>query len=148
MNVAMDRPFFQNWQTAAVGGAIAGATAGLAAGPEAAAALFARGSTSVASAAGAGRVLIEAGKQGKHLLDHNNFRQGSSILTHSNPQALLNEFAGTGQRISGVVGGPGKERVNFGQVIGQINVNGVLTNTTNGIIHYSKNGAHIVPANP
>ena len=47
--MAMDRPFFENWQGAAIGGAIAGATAGLAAGPEAAAAFFARGATTAAT---------------------------------------------------------------------------------------------------
>lgn len=100
------------------------------------------------AASGIGRVLLEADKQGKHIFGHNNFIEGRSIFTHANAQALLDEFAGTGQRLAGAFGGPGKERVNFGQVIGQINVNGVMTNTTNGIIHYSKTGAHIVPANP
>jgi len=37
-----------------------------------------------------------------------------------------------------------RERVDFGEVIG--NVNGVPT--TKGIIHYSSDGAHIVPARP
>ena len=59
MNVAMDRPFLENWQRAAIGGAVAAATAGIVAGPEAAAAFFARTATPViasgtGAAAGAG----------------------------------------------------------------------------------------------
>ena len=88
-------------------------------------------------------------KQGKHIPGHNNYIAGRSMLTHANPQALLDKFAGTGQRLAGVAGQPGfKERVDFGQVIGQVNINGVLTNTTRGIIHYSRTRANIVPANP
>jgi hypothetical protein len=97
---------------------------------------------------GASPVALETGKQGKHIPGHNNYQPGKSILTHPNPQGLLDRYAGTGQRIVGAAGGPGKERVDFGQVIGQVNVNGVMTNTTRGIIHYSNKGAHIVPANP
>jgi hypothetical protein len=93
--------------------------------------------------------MLEAAKQGKHIPTHNNYIPGRSPFTHPDPQGLLNRFAGTGQAVAGVAGQPGfRERVNFGQVIGQIEVNGVLTNTTKGIIHYSKAGAHIVPAHP
>jgi RHS repeat-associated protein len=102
-----------------------------------------------AGASPAGRVALEAAKQGKHIPGHNNFIAGRSIFTHSNPQGLLDKFAGTGQRVAGTPGQPGfKERVDFGQVIGQVNVNGDLVNTTRGIIHHAKGGAHIVPANP
>jgi len=59
---------------------------------------------------------------------------------------LLDDFAGKGQPVGNVPRGqPGfKERVDFGQVIGEINGQP----TTKGIIHYSKDGAHLVPANP
>ena len=48
-------------------------------------------------------------------------------------------------------GQPGfKERVDFGKVIGKYTdpKTGVSTPTTKGIINYSKNGIHIVPAKP
>ncbi|WP_280157295.1 polymorphic toxin type 50 domain-containing protein [Virgibacillus chiguensis] len=43
-----------------------------------------------------------------------------------------------------------KERVDFDQVIGKYyNMDtGKYTNTTRGMIHYSKSGAHIVPSEP
>jgi filamentous hemagglutinin len=48
-------------------------------------------------------------------------------------------------------GQPGfRERVNFGTIIGNFvdDDTGRSYPTTNGIIHYSKKGAHIVPSNP
>jgi hypothetical protein len=100
----------------------------------------------LAAESGMSRVLLEAGKQGKHIPGHKNFIPGRSPLTHNNPQSLLDNFAGKGQPVRNVPrGSPGfKERVDFGQVIGEINGQP----TTKGIIHYSKDGAHIVPANP
>jgi hypothetical protein len=92
------------------------------------------------------KVTLEAGKQGKHIPGHNNYIPGRSPLTHKDPQALLDKFAGKGEPVGKVQRGqPGfKERVDFGEVIGQVSGNP----TTKGIIHYSKDGAHIVPANP
>ena len=61
----------------------------------------------------------------------------------------LAESAGTGQQVGNIpVGLSGsKERVNFGGPIGAyIDGAGVATPTANGIIHYSKDGIHIVPA--
>ena len=73
-------------------------------------------------------------------------------ITHPDPQALLDSHAGTGQQIGATpVGQPGsKERVDFGTPIGEHRdaSTGTSTPTTVGIIHYSKNGAHIVPARP
>jgi hypothetical protein len=91
-------------------------------------------------------VPLELGSQGKHIPGHNNYIPGRSPLTHNNPQGLLDDFAGKGQPVNNVPRGqPGfKERVDFGQVIGEVNGKP----TTKGIIHYSKDGAHIVPANP
>ena len=60
-------------------------------------------------------------------------------------QRLVDNFAGTGEWI-----GINKERVNFGEVIG-LYVNPATNeavDTTVGIIHYSKTGTHIVPAQP
>lgn len=94
---------------------------------------------------------LHEGRQGKHVPGHNNYVPGRSTLTDENPQGLLDDFAGTGQPVSGTRGTPGfKERVNFGKQIGEYvdPQTGVATPTSNGIIHYSKDGAHIVPARP
>ncbi|WP_460940564.1 polymorphic toxin type 50 domain-containing protein, partial [Pandoraea terrae] len=95
---------------------------------------------------------LDGGKQGKHIPGHNNFTDGRSELTHSNPQQLVEKFAGTGQSANGIpIGQAGsRERVDFGDVIG-IYVDPVTEErspTTNGIIHYGKDGVHIVPARP
>jgi RHS repeat-associated protein len=148
------RPLTEDVGKWVAGGAAIGLTLGLGATAADAALLrvMARRSTvatATAGAAGAGRVMLEAAKQGKHIPGHNNYIAGRSVFTHRNPQGLLDQFAGKGQAVAGVAGQPGfRERINFGEVIGQVNVNGTLTNTTKGIIHYSKAGAHIVPANP
>ncbi|WP_312105513.1 polymorphic toxin type 50 domain-containing protein [Pygmaiobacter massiliensis] len=93
---------------------------------------------------------INMGQQNKHIPGTNNYKQElangklKSILS-ADPQQLLDDFAGTGQKI-----GANKERIDFGNVIGKY-VNpetGEAVDTTVGIIHYGKNGAHIVPARP
>jgi len=92
---------------------------------------------------------INAGQQGKHQPGHNNYQSGKSILT-ADP-ASLGRHAGTGQQVGNVdVGLPGsKERVNFGENIGTyIDQAGNASPTANGIIHYGKNGIHIVPSRP
>lgn len=98
------------------------------------------------AAPAAARVLLEEAKQGKHIVGHQNYIPGRSPFTHSNPQGLLDRFSGQGQPVGNVARGqPGfRERVDFGEVIGQVNGQP----TTRGIIHYSREGAHIVPANP
>ena len=97
-------------------------------------------------------VVIHSGKQGKHQKDHPNYMPGKSVLTHPDPQGLLDEFGGTGTPVTGVKGQAGyKERVDFGQVIGDYvdPTTGVATQTTKGIITYDSNGmAHIIPARP
>jgi RHS repeat-associated protein len=91
---------------------------------------------------------INQGKQGKHMVGHNNYVPGKSILT-SNAQSLLNDFHSRNvtsmQGIDGV-----KTRVNFGKTIGNYvdPQTGVSTPTTNGIVINSKTGVHIVPARP
>ena len=92
-------------------------------------------------------VKLNAGQQSKHIKGHNNYIHGRSILYGNldDAQDLLNKYAGTGQRIN-----EQKERVNFGKIIG-VYVNpetGESLETTWGLIHTGKNGAHIVPAIP
>ena len=90
---------------------------------------------------------INSGKQGKHIIGNNNFIEGRSIFngTVDDAQRLVDNFAGTGEWI-----GANKERVNFGEIIGQyVNpVTNEAVDTTVGIIHYSQTGTHIVPAQP
>ena len=99
-------------------------------------------------------IVIDEGKQGKHILGHNNYTAGNSILT-ADPDSLL-AYAGKGTPANAYLRGtPGfKERVNFGFVIGKhiekdaVTGAQIIRDTTNGIIHYAKKGLHIVPARP
>jgi hypothetical protein len=93
---------------------------------------------------------LEEGKQGKHIEGHPNFQSGKSKLSISMSEAknLVDFFAGIGD----VVGNPSssnKERVDFGKIIGLYNdpIKGYVP-TTNGIIHHSSKGTHIVPSKP
>ena len=90
---------------------------------------------------------VNAGRQSKHILGNNNYIEGRSIFdgTVDDAQKLVDEFAGTGEWI-----GQNKERVNFGKVIGKYvdPITKESVDTTVGMIHYSKKGTHIVPAQP
>jgi filamentous hemagglutinin len=119
---------------------------------------IARGIAAAANLGSAARVASAAkaapginwGKQGKHLRTHNNYTEGRSVLT-VNPAKLAGR-AGTGQQVGKLpVGTPGsKERVNFGETIGDYIQDGVgpPQPTSIGIIHYAKDSIHIVPARP
>ncbi|KTQ45416.1 hypothetical protein NS31R_07585 [Enterobacter cancerogenus] len=99
---------------------------------------------------------MNKGQQNKHLPGTNEYKIASeaglnkSVLTVA-PDSLLSKL-GTGQQVGNTpVGVPGsKERINYGQNIGNYidPQTGVSTPTTNGIVHYGKNGVHIVPARP
>jgi hypothetical protein len=94
---------------------------------------------------------INWGKQGKHILEHNNYKPGRSLLT-ADPTVLARR-AGRGQQVGPVRRGePGfKERVDFGEVIGQwVNdKTGEAQPTTVGIITYDGDGSiHIIPVRP
>lgn len=105
---------------------------------------------------GIGKFTINKGQQNKHLPGTNEYKIASeaglnkSVLTVA-PDSLLPKL-GTGQQVGNTpVGVPGsKERINYGKNIGNYidPVTGVSTPTTNGIVHYGKNGVHIVPARP
>lgn len=93
--------------------------------------------------------MIHVGKQGKHIPSHSNFQPGRSIL-HADPE-VLSKRAGTGEPIGLLkVGEAGsKERVVFGEAIGEyVDEAGRAVPTSVGIIHYSKDGIHIVPGRP
>ena len=90
---------------------------------------------------------IHIGKQGKHIVGHNNYVKGKSILNISidKAQNLVKKYSGTGQQI-----GANKERVNFKTIIGKYvdPKTGKAYDTTVGTIHYSNSGTHIVPSRP
>lgn len=97
------------------------------------------------------KIKLEADKQGKHIRTERNFKKDSSEWTHPDPESKLQELAGTGQRLQGEFGFSGyRERVDCGEVIGYY-VDGNTKErslTSMAIIHYSKKGAHLVPARP
>lgn len=95
-------------------------------------------------------VKLEWDKQNKHILGRHNFQEGKSILTHKNPPELLKKSAGKGEKVRGKIGQSGyQEIVDFAEPIGyNVDQNGVQTLTTWGKIHYSNDGAHIVPTMP
>lgn len=90
---------------------------------------------------------IHSGRQGKHVVGHNNYKKGRSVFLGStdDAQKLIKKYSGTGQKINST-----SERVNFKKVIGKYvdELTGKAYDTTVGTIRYSKDGAHIVPARP
>ena len=90
---------------------------------------------------------LHLGKQGKHIVGHNNYQKGKSILEISIDEAqdLINKYSGKGQKI-----GVNRERINFEKIIGDYidPQTGKSYKTTVGTIHYSKTGTHIVPERP
>lgn len=89
--------------------------------------------------------------QNKHIPGKHNYMPGKSIVTHPDPESLLRNHAGTGRAVRGTPCEPSyHEIVDFRETIG-IHINnktGIQTPTSYGKIHYSKKGAHIVPALP
>ena len=92
---------------------------------------------------------IHSGKQGKHIRGHNNFEEGKSELTPGAAQRLLDNLHGGNVRRADQINDI-KTRVDFGKKIGTYvdPETGKSVETTVGIMHSSKKGAHIVPARP
>jgi len=91
--------------------------------------------------------------QNKHIPSEHNYQKGNSIFEHTDPQGLLNKFAGKGKAANkDIPGMPGyRERVDFGEFIGYYipaNDKTIKYPTDKGIIHYGKSGAHIIPSDP
>lgn len=90
---------------------------------------------------------IHMGKQGKHILGHNNYQKGKSILNLSagKAQRLINKYSGKGRKV-----GTNREIVDFKEIIGKYvdPKTGKAYDTTVGTIHYSKTRTHIVPEKP
>jgi RHS repeat-associated protein len=99
-----------------------------------------------------GNYEVHGGKQGKHIPGHNNYIPGRGILTHPDPQGLVDRGAHTGRQIGSVpVGQAGsKELVDFGEDIGTVTgPNGEQIPTSVGVIHYAGDGTvHVVPTRP
>lgn len=95
---------------------------------------------------------IEEGKQGKHILGHNNYIEGRSYLTIDikELQSLVNKYAGTGELQRDRQGHWNhKEVVAIGKNIGVYkDLKGNELSTDIATIHYSKKGVHVVPAKP
>jgi tetratricopeptide (TPR) repeat protein len=97
-------------------------------------------------------IKIEWDKQNKHIVGRHNYQVGKSIFEHPDPQSLINKLAGKGKPMNGEIpGNPNyRELVDFGEDIGiwKDKDGKFALRTTKGIIHYSKQGAHIIPAHP
>jgi len=101
---------------------------------------------------------INVGQQNKHVVGTNEYKTASQQAQRSpladgvDPQALVNQYAGTGQAANKIpLGQPGSvERISTDKVIGNyIDDKGVLIGpTTNFTIRYAKDGVHIIPARP
>ncbi|MED4174575.1 polymorphic toxin type 50 domain-containing protein [Halalkalibacterium halodurans] len=99
-------------------------------------------------------VKVKPGAQEKHIPNTPNYKQeiangkNKSIFYGDNKtaQELLDKFAGKGQLLPNGK----KERVDFGKPIGRYydRDTGEYLETTKGLIHYGKEGAHIVPSRP
>ncbi len=89
---------------------------------------------------------IHEGRQGKHIIGHNNYIPGRSITTISNDRLLelMKTKVGTGIPYSG------REVIDFGEVIGKYvdKRTGEMYYTTVATVHYSQDGFHIIPAAP
>ncbi len=68
------------------------------------------------------------------------------MMKYKTAYELLDTFAGKGQLLPNGK----KERVDFGKTIGKYydRNTGEYLETTNGLIHYGKDGARIVPSRP
>lgn len=96
---------------------------------------------------------VHWGRQNKHIPGTNNYdgNKHRSILEHHDPTSLLKKHAGSGIPERGAPGMPGyKETIDFREHIGiwKMQDGSLQSSTTRGTIHYSKDGAHIVPARP
>ncbi|MCP3660099.1 MAG: hypothetical protein GY830_07235 [Bacteroidetes bacterium] len=90
--------------------------------------------------------VIHEGQQGKHILGHNNFIPGKSIL-EANAKKLLNGLHSKKYKIIEIIN-EHQVIVDFAETIGiAYHKDGKIFGPTKyGKIHYGKNGAHIVPS--
>ena len=93
--------------------------------------------------------IVHEGRQGKHILGHNNYTESRSYLdSNINVQAIVDKYAGTGKILRDRKGKfTRKEKITAQEVIGVVkDLNGEEKPTKSFLIHYAKSGVHIVPA--
>ncbi|WP_241608958.1 polymorphic toxin type 50 domain-containing protein, partial [Rosenbergiella epipactidis] len=105
-------------------------------------------------------ITVNMNKQRKHIPGTNENKTANMNSEHKrsiiNPnidvQGVVNKYAGTGSQSGSVKrGNPGyKEKILSDEIIGKYYYTETKSfeETTNFIIHYSKNDVHIVPARP
>ena len=96
------------------------------------------------------KLTLEEGKQGKHIIGHNNYIEGRSYLTISMKEAqeLVDQYAGTGELLFSSEGKwKNQEIIKTDKIIGYnvSDIDNSKIETKNFKIHYSKKGTHIVP---
>ena len=96
-------------------------------------------------------ISLHEGKQGKHVVGHNNFQSGKSEIDMQTAKNVLNEYKGTGRIEVSNQGKQVKEIIDtHGKYTGiHVNLEGERSITSRFTIHYdSKGTAHIIPASP
>lgn len=91
---------------------------------------------------------INEGRQGKHIKGHNSYSGKSYLLETTDPQKLVDEYAGTGQiqRSKKTGKWTNKQFFEHNDYIGYVYADGKWIKTKYFSIHYSKEkGTHIVP---
>ncbi|MCH3972104.1 MAG: polymorphic toxin type 50 domain-containing protein [Oscillospiraceae bacterium] len=94
--------------------------------------------------------VIDEGKQGKHILGHNNYQEGKSylIISMNEAQKLVDKFAGTGEILRDRKGAwKHQESIQTDSIIGFVvdEITREAVPTGDFKIHYGKSGTHIVP---
>ena len=92
---------------------------------------------------------IQEGRQGKHIVGHNNYDGKSYLADGVDPQKLVDEYHGTGDL---KITNPNKNWNKKEFVLGEDIIGFVVDKSTREVtptryfsIHYSKKGTHIVP---
>lgn len=92
---------------------------------------------------------LHEGQQGKHIKGHSNYKDSKSEVTISMEecQRIIYDKSGTGTLVWNRKGvWTNKERIVADKVVGTItDKNGNKIETNKAMIHYGKNGAHLVP---
>ncbi len=89
---------------------------------------------------------VHEGRQGKHILGHDNYAGKSYLLDNVNLQELARKYAGTGELKRDKKGiWTKKEFINTNQYIGIMVSENKREKTKRFSIHYSNTGIHIVP---
>ncbi|WP_277287161.1 polymorphic toxin type 50 domain-containing protein [Sneathia sanguinegens] len=93
------------------------------------------------------KLTVNQGKQGKHILGHNNYQGGSYVFDTIDIQKLVNKYAGNGDLKISKNKWNNIEFIEYNENIGIfVNIDKTERYETKRFsIHYSKTGVHIVP---